>query len=163
MVFLHRLALWLIHQASIHIGLFRSRLLRAVCLRLVNVREIGRALGLNGTDPPHQPTPGLLSLNLQGIKSAVKPNWKTNGFVQWEAASINPHLMWRRKDEAETGEFAALREAIHYFSGEVESRRKGQDDEQMDVREERGEDGEDRCCYSKMQAASGRWCSSTEI
>lgn len=66
--------------------------------------------------PP--PTPSLLSLNLRGIKSAVKPNWKTNGFVQWEAASINPHLMRRRKAEAETGEFAAVREAIHYLSGE---------------------------------------------
>lgn len=68
--------------------------------------------------------PSLLSLNLQGIKSAVKPNWKTNGFVQWEAASINPHLMQQRKAEAETGEFAAVREAIHYFSEEVENSRK---------------------------------------
>lgn len=81
--------------------------------------------------PP--PTPSLLSLNLQGIKSAVKPNWKTNGFVQWEAASINPHLMRQRKAEAETGEFAAVREAINYFSGEAENRRrKGQVDGQMD-------------------------------
>lgn len=67
--------------------------------------------------PPATP-PSLLSLNLQGIKSAVKPNWKTNGFVQWEAASINPHLMRWRKAEAETGEFAAVREAIHYLSEE---------------------------------------------
>lgn len=63
--------------------------------------------------PP--PTTSLLSLNLQGIKSAVKPNWKTNVFVQWEAASINPHLMRLRKAEAEAGEFAAVREAIHYL------------------------------------------------
>lgn len=54
-------------------------------------------------------THSLLSLNLRGIKSAVKPNWKTNGFVQWEAASINPHL--QRKAEAETGEFAAAGKA----------------------------------------------------
>lgn len=76
--------------------------------------------------PPHpqhppftsSPTPSLLSLNLQGIKSAVKPNWKRNGFVQWEAASINSHLMRRRKAEAETGDFAAVRDAIHYLSAE---------------------------------------------
>lgn len=85
--------------------------------------------------PP--PTPSLLSLNLQGIKSAVKPNWKRNGFVQCEAASINPHLMRRRKAEAETGEFATVREAIHYLSGEGESaRRKGQVDGRMDGRVE---------------------------
>lgn len=42
--------------------------------------------------PPTCPPPSLLFLNLQGIKSAVKPNWKRNGFVQWEAASINPNL-----------------------------------------------------------------------
>lgn len=64
---------------------------------------------------PPSSTPSLLSLNLWGIKSAVKPNWKTNGFVQWEASSINPHLMRRRKAEAETGEFAAVREGIHYL------------------------------------------------
>lgn len=72
--------------------------------------------------PPSPPlSPSLLSLNLQGIKSAVKPNWKRNGFVQWEAASINPRLMRWRKAEAETGEFAAVREAIHYLSGEGET------------------------------------------
>lgn len=98
------------------------------------MREIGRAVALNGVAATHPtPTPSLLSLNLQGIKSAVKPNWKTNGFVQWEAASINPHLMRRRKAEAETGEFAAVREAIHYLSGEERKnrRRKGQVDGQM--------------------------------
>lgn len=109
------------------------------------MREIGRAVALNGVaplpsppnpSPPHSPS--LLSLNLQGIKSAVKPNWKRNGFVQWEAASINPHLMRRRKAEAETGEFAAVREAIHYLSGEGEGRGgKGQVDGQMDGREDR--------------------------
>lgn len=82
---------------------------------------------------PPSSTPSLLSLNLQGIKSAVKPNWKTNGFVQWEASSINPHLMRRRKAETETGEFAAVREAIHYFLVDGENRRrKRQIDGQMD-------------------------------
>lgn len=100
------------------------------------MREIGRAVALNGVtplpsppNPSPPPSPSLLSLNLQGIKSAVKPNWKRNGFVQWEAASINPHLMRQRKAEAETGEFAAVREAIHYLLGEGEgSRGKGQVD-----------------------------------
>lgn len=83
--------------------------------------------------PTHPPTPSLLSLNLQGIKSAVKPNWKRNGFVQCEAASINPHLMRRSKAEAETGEFTTVREAIHYLSEEGKNRgRKSQVDGQME-------------------------------
>lgn len=82
---------------------------------------------------PPSPAPSLLSLNLQGIKTAVKPNWKRNGFVQWGTASINPHLMRRRKAKAETGEFAAVREAVHYLSGEGGNRRsKGQVNGQID-------------------------------
>lgn len=50
--------------------------------------------------------PFVLFLNLRGIKNAGKLNWKKNGFVQWEASSINPHVMQRRKAEAETGEFS---------------------------------------------------------
>lgn len=105
---------------SIRRGLFRSRLLRAVCLPTVSVREIGRAVVLNGV--AFSPR---LSLNLLGIKSAVKPNWKTNGLVQWEADSINPHLMRQRKAEAETGEFTAVREVIHYLSREEEQEEQG--------------------------------------
>lgn len=80
------------------------------------MREIGRAIAPNGVGPsprpPYPHTLSLLSLNLQGIKSAVKLNWKTNGFVQWEAASINPHLMQWRTAAAGTGEYGSVREAI---------------------------------------------------
>lgn len=44
-----------------------------------------------------------------------------------KAASINPHLMRCGKAEAGTGEFDALREAVHYLSGVQKiRRRKGQ-------------------------------------
>lgn len=64
--------------------------------------------------------PFVLFLNLRGIKNAGKLNWKTNGLVQWEPGSINPHLMQRRQAEAETGEFSQQwkRETFHYPSGE---------------------------------------------
>lgn len=63
-------------------------------------------------------------------------------FVQWEAASINPHLMRRRKAEAETGEFAAVRKAVRFTSEErwrtgeekgpgVDGRRDGQVDRRV--------------------------------
>lgn len=48
-------------------------------------------------------------------------------------------MQWR-KAEAETGEFAAVREAIHYLSGEGENRqRKGQVDGQTGGQVEKDE------------------------
>lgn len=52
-------------------------------------------------------------------------------------------MRWR-KAEAETGEFAAVREAIHYLSGEGENRRRkgqvdGQTGGQVEKDEMRGE------------------------
>lgn len=46
---------WSIRHISIHRGLFRNRLLWAVCLPNVSVSEIGRAIALNGVAPPPYP------------------------------------------------------------------------------------------------------------
>lgn len=117
---------------------------------------------------PPSSTPSLLSLNLWGIKSAVKPNWKTNGFVQWEASSINPHLMRRRKAEAETGEFAAVREGIHNLWVDGEDRRRerqvdGQTDGRVDREMKRVEELElyqQHCC---IQVSSATYCQNLDF